>query len=92
MSLQENVREHVNSQARTDSTQRADVEITQRQLECLSWTQEGKSAVDIGQILGISARTVEGHLAKVCSHFGVRTRIQAVIKAKDLGFLGRPRP
>jgi len=65
----------------------ADLPITKRQLQCLAWTREGKSAGDIGQILGISARTVEGHLAKVCGHLGVRTRIQAVIKAKDLGLL-----
>lgn len=69
-----------------------DYDLTDRQLECLAWTQEGKSAVDIGQILGISARTVEGHLAKVCHHLGVRTRIQAVSKAKDLGFLGPTGP
>lgn len=69
----------------------ADQELTVRQLECLSWTQEGKSASDIGAILGISGRTVEGHLAKVCKHFGVRTRIQAVLKAKDMGFLRRPK-
>lgn len=69
-----------------------DLDITERQLECLAWTQEGKSATDIGLILGISGRTVEGHLAKVCEHLGVRTRIQAVIKAMDLGFLHRPKP
>lgn len=77
------------------SSHRQDVggalDFTERQLECLAWTQEGKSASDIGLILGISGRTVEGHLAKVCQHLGVRTRIQAVIKAKDLGFLGRPK-
>lgn len=66
--------------------------LTERQLECLAWTQEGKSASDIGVILGISGRTVEGHLAKVCQHLGVRTRIQAVIKAMDLGFLVRRKP
>jgi DNA-binding CsgD family transcriptional regulator len=76
----------------TASEERAEAALTVRQLECLSWTQEGKSASDIGMILGISGRTVEGHLAKVCRHLGVRTRIQAVIKAKDLGFLRRPRP
>ena len=66
----------------------SDLGITKRQLECLAWTQEGKSATDIGLILGISARTVEGHLAKACHNLGVRTRIQAVSRAKDLGFLG----
>ncbi len=59
--------------------------LTERQLECLYWTQQGKSAGDIGLILGISPRTVEGHLAKACRILGVRTRIQAVLKARELG-------
>lgn len=58
-----------------------------RQLECLAWAQEGKSAGDIGQIIGISGRTVEGHLAKACEALGVRTRVQAVLRARDLGLL-----
>lgn len=61
--------------------------ITFRQLECLYWVQAGKSATDIGCILGVSPRTVEAHLAKACARFGVRTRIQAVLKAKALGLL-----
>jgi DNA-binding CsgD family transcriptional regulator len=61
--------------------------ITQRQLECLDWVQQGKSASDIGGILGISSRTVEGHLLKVCDHFGVRTRFQAVLRARDMGLI-----
>ena len=75
------------------STGRDDDEIflTRRQLECLAWVQEGKSAGDIGQILGISGRTVEGHLARVCEHLGVRTRVQAVVRVRDLGLLGSGR-
>lgn len=69
-----------------------DREITARQLECLAWVQEGKSASDIGGILGISSRTVEGHLLKVCEHLGVKTRLQAVIKARDCGLIGPPAP
>lgn len=65
---------------------------THRQLECLTWVQEGKSATDIGAILGLSPRTVEGHLAKICAAFGVRTRIQAVLKAKELGLLDARQP
>lgn len=67
-------------------------QVTERQLACLAWVQEGKSASDIGGILGISARTVEGHIAKACEHFGVKTRIQAVLKARDLGLLRSPTP
>jgi DNA-binding CsgD family transcriptional regulator len=66
--------------------------ITSRQLECLRWAGEGKSASDIGVILGISARTVEGHIARTCALLGVRTRIQAVVLAKDLGLLVRGAP
>lgn len=62
--------------------------LSERQLECLAWAQEGKSAGDIGQILGLSGRTVEGHLAKACAALGVRTRVQAVVRARSLGLLG----
>ena len=61
--------------------------ITERQLEILSWVQHGKSACDIGGILGISPRTVEHQLEKVCDSLGVRTRFQAVLKVRDLGVL-----
>jgi DNA-binding CsgD family transcriptional regulator len=61
--------------------------LSARQLECLAWVQEGKSAGDIGQIIGISGRTVEGHLAKACAALGVRTRIQAVVRARELGLM-----
>ena len=61
--------------------------ISARQLQCLAWAQEGKSAGDIGQILGISGRTVEGHLSRACAALGVRTRVQAVVRARELGLL-----
>ena len=61
--------------------------ITERQLQCLAWVTEGKSATDIGAILGISGRTVEGHLKKVCAHLGVRTRVQAVVRARERGLI-----
>ena len=65
--------------------------ITPRQLECLAWAAEGKTATEIGLILGISPRTVEKHLAHICEAFGVRTRVQAVMKAYKLGILPRVR-
>ena len=61
--------------------------LTKRQVECLLWTEQGKSARDIGQILGISQRTVEEHLALACAALQVRTRLQAVMKAWRLGLL-----
>jgi DNA-binding CsgD family transcriptional regulator len=61
--------------------------LSARQIECLYWVQEGKSAGDIGQILGLSGRTIEYHLAKACDALGVRTRVQAVVRARDSGWL-----
>lgn len=61
--------------------------ITERQLEILGWVEKGKSARDIGGILGISPRTVEHQLEKVCESLGVRTRFQAVLMVRDLGVL-----
>ncbi|MCC7266865.1 MAG: helix-turn-helix transcriptional regulator [Caulobacteraceae bacterium] len=66
--------------------------ITRRQLQSLYWVQAGKSATDIGCILGLSPRTVEAHLAQACKRLGVRTRIQAVLRAKDMGLLADGEP
>ncbi|PZQ62231.1 MAG: hypothetical protein DI570_11700 [Phenylobacterium zucineum] len=61
--------------------------LSPRQLECLAWAEAGKSARDTGQILGISQRTVEKHLEQAYEVLGVRTRIQAVVRARALGWL-----
>lgn len=61
--------------------------LSPRQLECLAWAEKGKSARDTGQILGISQRTVEKHLEQAYEALGVRTRIQAVVRARQLGLL-----
>ena len=61
--------------------------VTARQLECLAWVAEGKTAAEIGIILGISGRTVEKHVARACELFGVARRIQAVDQARRLGLL-----
>lgn len=66
--------------------------ITERQLECLAWVQEGKSATDIGAILGLSGRTVEKHIIKVCGHLGVKMRVQAVVRARELGLIAGHAP
>jgi DNA-binding CsgD family transcriptional regulator len=76
------------SQKKASALHDQDVMLSRRQAECLYWVQEGKSAVDIGVILGLSARTVEEYIAKACEKLGVRTRVQAVVRARRLGLLG----
>jgi DNA-binding CsgD family transcriptional regulator len=59
--------------------------LTPRQLECLRWVREGKTAWETGQIMGIGQRTVESYLAIAFSKLKVRTRVQAVLRAQELG-------
>lgn len=63
--------------------------LTVRQVEILTWVREGKSAWEIGRILNISGRSVDGHLRRIYAKLDVRTRLQAVLRAQDLGILAR---
>jgi DNA-binding CsgD family transcriptional regulator len=64
--------------------------LSPRQTECLFWVQEGKSSRDIGIILGVSHRIVERHVFRACHKLGVKTRLQAVIRARSLGLISDP--
>jgi LuxR family quorum sensing-dependent transcriptional regulator len=52
--------------------------VTNRQREVLTWVAAGKSAWEIGEILNISARTVEEHAQQVLQRLGAVNRTQAV--------------
>ena len=54
--------------------------LSPRQFECLEWAARGKSAWEIGRILGISRRTVAFHLDNARAKLGVRTVYQAVAR------------
>jgi LuxR family transcriptional activator of conjugal transfer of Ti plasmids len=56
------------------------VSLSPREFECLEWAAQGKSAWDIGHILGISRHTAAFHLANAKTKLGVRTIIQAVTR------------
>ncbi|MGH6910105.1 MAG: response regulator transcription factor [Phenylobacterium sp.] len=61
--------------------------LSRRQAECLAWVEQGKSAPEIAIILGLSARTVEAYIERACEKLEVRTRIQAVVRARRDGLL-----
>ena len=56
------------------------VALSPRELECLEWAAQGKSAWEIGRVLNISRRTAAFHLDNAKTKFGVRTICQAVAK------------
>jgi DNA-binding NarL/FixJ family response regulator len=57
------------------------IDLGERELETLTWAARGKTFAEIGQILGLSRRTVEFHLDNARRKLGVPTRTQALIKA-----------
>ncbi|WP_309298335.1 response regulator transcription factor [Brevundimonas intermedia] len=61
--------------------------LSPRERECLLWVCRGKSSGDIGAILGLSPRTVDSYLEKVCAKLRVRTRIEAVAVAVWAGMI-----
>ncbi len=52
-----------------------------RELESLHWCSRGKTNWEIGQILGISERTVEHHISSAARKLQCSTRAQAVAQA-----------
>ncbi len=58
-----------------------------REAQCLLWVSRGKSSSDIGQIVGLSPRTVDSYIEKACAKLKVRTRIEAVAVAVRSGLI-----
>ena len=55
--------------------------LTGREAEVLLWIARGKSNRDIGDILGLSPRTVNKHLEQVYAKLGVENRASAAVMA-----------
>lgn len=68
------------------SHERAPV-LTPRELEALRWTMEGKTAWEVGTILGISERTAVLHVNNAMHKLGCASKHQAVLKALRLGLI-----
>ncbi len=58
--------------------------VTGREAEVLLWLSRGKSNREIGQILGISPRTVNKHLEQIFIKLGVENRASAAARAVRL--------
>ena len=58
-----------------------------REREVLQWGAAGKSQQDVGDILGISTRTVEVHLRSAREKLGALTTVQAVGRAIGLNII-----
>ncbi|MDQ0391868.1 response regulator [Labrys monachus] len=57
--------------------------LTNREAEVLVWIARGKSNRDIGEILGLSPRTVNKHLEQIYVKLGVENRASAAVLANS---------
>jgi LuxR family quorum-sensing system transcriptional regulator SolR len=55
--------------------------LTARERECLKWSADGKTAWEIGQILGISERTAVFHINNIVQKLGASNKTQAIVRA-----------
>jgi DNA-binding CsgD family transcriptional regulator len=61
--------------------------LTPRELEVLRWTMDGKTAWEVGAVLGISERTAVLHVCNAMRKLGCVNKHQAVLKALRLGLI-----
>ncbi|WP_180898608.1 response regulator transcription factor [Martelella soudanensis] len=64
-----------------DEALRKEFPLTARESEVLAWIAKGKTNRDIGEILGLSTRTVNKHLETIYIKLGVENRASAAVKA-----------
>ena len=57
------------------------VDLSEREVETLTWAARGKTSAEIARILDLTKRTVDFHIDNARLKLGVATRIQAAIKA-----------
>jgi len=61
--------------------------LARRELECLSWTMEGKTAWEVAQILKVAESTVVCYLRNAARKLGCSGKHQAVARAMRLGLI-----
>lgn len=63
------------------------VRLTKRELEVLMLVVEGRSSKDVADVLYVSKRTVDFHLANIYDKLQVSNRVQAFRRATRLGLI-----
>jgi DNA-binding CsgD family transcriptional regulator len=61
--------------------------LSKRELEVLRWTMDGETALQVGDRLGITERTVHMHSRHAIKKLGCASKHQAVLKALRLGLI-----
>lgn len=67
------------------ATEKCVKELSPREVTILNWIKNGKTNWEVGQILGVTERTVRFHLASIFYKLDVTSRSQAVAAAMEHG-------
>lgn len=63
------------------------VDLSDREIDVLRWTAEGKTSAEVADILNISERTVNFHINSVVGKLGACNKTSAAVRAAMLGLL-----
>lgn len=61
------------------------IELSRRERQCLNLAAQGKDDWAIGQLLGLSPKTVHSYFKRLMQRLGVSTRVQAIVWALEVG-------
>jgi DNA-binding NarL/FixJ family response regulator len=70
-----------------DSRHDEPIKLTKREIEVLSLVIEGRSSKEVADLLYVSKRTVDFHLANIYDKLQVTNRVQAFRRAVRLGLI-----
>jgi len=63
------------------------IDLSDREIDVLRWTAEGKTSAEIAVILDISERTVNFHVNSVVAKLGATNKTSAAVRAAMLGLI-----
>lgn len=66
------------------------VGLTPREVEVLALLFEGRSTKEVADQMFVSKRTVDYHLCRIYEKLNVSNRVQALVRAAELGLLTHP--
>lgn len=66
--------------------------LTSREVQVMQGIGEGLSTAEIGNALGISAKTVENHKQRIFDKLGVQSQAHAIVISRSAGLLESARP
>ena len=62
-------------------------ELSNRELEVLRWSCDGKTSADMAEIIGVSEATVNFHMRNACLKLGTPNKTAAAVRAALMGLL-----